>query len=71
MIDIKRLNLTQKVMMNLWVAMAPNMVHTSGLDSSRPTARPSNTAWKERASTVKKSLRKKESISYNMMCTRC
>ena len=43
--------------MNLWVAMAPNMVQTSELDSSRPTASPSNTAWKERASTVKKSLK--------------
>ena len=53
----KRYNLTQKVMMNLWVAMAPNMVQTSELDSSRPTASPSNTAWKERASTVKKSLK--------------
>ena len=39
------------------VAMAPNMVQTSAVDSSRPTASPSNTAWKERASTVKKSLR--------------
>ena len=52
----QRYNLTQKVMMNLWVAMAPNMVQTSELDSSRPTASPSNTAWKDRASTVKKSL---------------
>ena len=43
-------------MMNLCVAMAPNMVQTSELDSSSPTASPSNTAWKERANTVKKSL---------------
>ena len=65
-----RYNLTQKVMMNLCVAMAPNMVQTSELDSSRPTASPSNTAWKERASTVKKSLRGFHIQGDGTKCTR-
>ena len=61
-------NLTQKVMMNLWVAMAPNMVQTSELDSSRPTASPSKTAWKERASTVEMSLRFLDEAKEERIC---
>jgi len=48
--------LTQKVITNLWEAMAANIVQTLLLEASSPTARPSNTAWIERASTVKTSL---------------
>ena len=46
----------QKEMTNLCVAMAAKSVHTPAVDSSSPTARPSNTACRLSASTVKNSL---------------